>query len=71
VATPLIVDENAQINIVVPTAINMVLMVNENLISNLRLSQPSDIVLPSMYKRAYLVVNETDEIATVKQTVPA
>lgn len=63
------VDADAQVDVVIPTAINIVLMVNENLIDNLRKAQASDLVLPSLYKRAYLVVNETDEIAVVRQGV--
>jgi len=63
------VDENAQVQVVIPTAINMVLMVNENLVSNLRKAQASNIVLPSIYKRAFLVVGETDEMAVVRQGI--
>jgi len=53
--------------IVVPTATNVVLMMSENIMANLRLRQPASLELPSMYKRAYLVAYETDEIAVVKQ----
>lgn len=63
------VDPNARVDVVVPTAINIVLMVNENVVDNLRKNQASDLSLPSLYKRAYLVVNETDEIAVVRQGV--
>ncbi len=63
------VDPDAQVEVIIPTAINIVLMVNENLVSNLRKAQAADLVLPSLYKRAYLVVNETDEIAVVRQGI--
>lgn len=63
------VDPNAQVDVVIPTAINVVLMANENIVDNLRKAQASDLTLPSIYKRAYLVVNETDEIAVVRQGV--
>lgn len=56
------------VTIIVPTAINFVLMVAENITENLRAQQSSDLTLPSLYKRAFLVVNETDEIAIVRQT---
>ena len=52
--------------IVVPTAINTTLIAVENIVDNLRLSQPSNVVLPSMYKRAYFIAYETDETAIVK-----
>lgn len=61
------IDVDAQIDVVIPTAINVVLMVNQNIVQNLRKAQSSDLVLPSLYKRAYLIINETDEIAVVKQ----
>jgi len=58
---------DAQIDIVIPTAINLVLMVNENVISNMRLRRDPDLTLPSLYKRALLVVNQTTEVAIVRQ----
>jgi len=64
---PIVVDENAQLVIMIPTAVNLGLMIAENLTANLRLNQASNIVLPSIYKRAYLVVNETDEIGALRQ----
>jgi hypothetical protein len=51
--------------IVVPTAPNVLLMVAQNIAANLRASQAANLVLPSLYKRAYLMANETDEIAVV------
>lgn len=61
------VDNNAQVVTLIPTAINMVLMVNDNIVSNLRRGLTTDISLPSLYRKAFLVVNETDEIAAVVQ----
>ena len=61
------VDVDAITDIIIPTAINVVLMVNQNIVQNLRKGQASDLVLPSLYKRAYLIVNETDEIAVIRQ----
>jgi hypothetical protein len=60
-------DTKTRIDIIIPTATNFVLMVNENIVDNLLLRKASDIVVPSMYKRAFLVVNETDEIAIVRK----
>lgn len=53
--------------IVVPTAINAVLMAAENITQNLLERQSSDLALPSMYKRAYLIAYETDEVAVLKE----
>ncbi len=58
---------DAHVLVVIPTAINACLMASENVSDNLRARQPSDLALPSMYKRAYLVAYETDEIALVRQ----
>jgi Na+/alanine symporter len=52
--------------IVVPTAVNALLMVAENIVANLRAGQSSNLTLPSLYKRAYLISYETDEVAVVK-----
>lgn len=57
---------STQVLIVVPTAVNVALMVSENIVDNLRVQQAANLTLPSVYKRAYLVANETDEIALVK-----
>ena len=61
--------DDAQIDIIVLTPINLVLMVNDNIMRNLRMRKDSDLVLPSLYKRAHLVVNETDEVAVVRKEV--
>lgn len=52
--------------IVIPTATNVCLMASDNITDNLRVQQSSSLVLPSMYKRAFLISYETDEIALVK-----
>lgn len=51
--------------IVIPTSPNVVLMVAQNIATNLRANQAANLVLPSLYKRAFLMANETDEIAVV------
>lgn len=55
------------VDVIVPTATNVVLMVSENISQNLLKRQDANISLPSLYKRAYLIVNETDEIAVLRQ----
>lgn len=55
-----------RVMIVVPTAVNVCLMAAENIVDNLRVRQSADLTLPSLYKRAFLVAHETDEIAVVK-----
>lgn len=57
---------NAQVVVFVPTAINVCLAVAENIVANLRKRQAGDLALPSLYKRAYLVAYETDEVAVVR-----
>lgn len=57
------------VDIIVPTATNIVLMVSENVSQNLLKQQDASVALPSLYKRAYLIVNETDEIAILRQKV--
>jgi len=52
--------------IVVPTAPNVCLMAAENITANLRVRQAASLELPSLYKRAYMIAHETDEIAVVK-----
>jgi hypothetical protein len=63
-----VVGESAigSIMIIVPTAPNIALLVSENIFANMRVNQPASIQLPSLYKRAYLIAYETDEIAVVK-----
>jgi len=63
-ATP---PDDVNLQVVVPTAINVVLLANENIIYNLSKGQPSDLTLPSLYKRAFLVVHETDEVVVARQ----
>lgn len=58
---------DVQIDVVIPTAANTLLLVSENISANLLKGQPADVQLPSLYKRAYLVVYETDEIAVARQ----
>jgi hypothetical protein len=52
--------------IVVPTAINVVLMASENIVDNVKGRNAASLTLPSLYKRAYLIVYEPDEIALAK-----
>jgi hypothetical protein len=53
--------------IVVPTAVNIVLMASENIVDNVKGRNAASLALPSLYKRAYLIAYETDEIAVAKE----
>lgn len=57
------------IRIVIPTAINVALMMSENITLNMRVREASSLQLPSLYKRAHLIAYETDEIATVNPSL--
>lgn len=58
--------DETSIDVIIPTGVNLVLMINENIMANLRQGQAAQIELPSLYKRAFLVVNETDEVAVLR-----
>lgn len=58
---------NQDITIVIPTAINITLMAAENITDNLRAGQAASFNVPSLYKRAFLIAHEADEIALVKE----
>jgi len=58
---------DARVVVTIPTAINTCLIAAENITDNLRAQQASDLELPSLYKRAFLVAAETDEIALVRR----
>lgn len=58
---------DVRVIVTIPTAINTCLIAAENITDNLRAQQPSDLELPSLYKRAFLVAYETDEIALVRK----
>jgi hypothetical protein len=62
-----VLSHDAYVLVTVPTAINVCLLASENITDNLRAQQAADLVLPSLYKRAFLVAYETDEIALVRQ----
>jgi hypothetical protein len=45
--------------VIVPSAINVLTMVNDNLVKNRRRGLPGVVELPSLRRRAYMIVNET------------
>jgi hypothetical protein len=57
------VKPSSTIQIVPPTGQDVAMLVASNIVSNLRAQQPSSLTLPSFYKLAFLVAQETDEIA--------
>lgn len=46
-----------------PSAVDYVRVLNDNAVDNLLAAQPSYARLPSLYRRAYLLVHETGTIA--------
>lgn len=42
-----------------PNAIDAIRILNDNAVDNLLVGQPSSAELPSLYKRAYMLVHET------------
>lgn len=44
--------------VIVPTAINVLMLVNDSVIASRKAGDPVNIILPSMRKRAKLIVNE-------------
>jgi hypothetical protein len=54
--------------IVIPTATNVALIASQNITDNLRQGRSANLTLPSLYKRAYLVAHQTDEIALARRS---
>ena len=48
--------------LIVPTALNVLNVVNDNIVNNLRRLQESDLGLPSLYRLAFMVYYNTGEI---------
>lgn len=67
VKSPVVLPPQVDAIVVIPTAINVCLVAAENITANLRARQASDLELPSLYKRAFLVAYETDEVALVRR----
>ena len=57
-----------QIQLIIPTAINTLCAVNETLISRTKAGLPTDIALPSLRRRALLIVKEAG-VLSVQMTV--
>ena len=57
-----------QIQLIIPTAINTLCAVNETLISRKKAGLPTDITLPSLRRRALLIVKEAG-VLSVQMTV--
>lgn len=55
--------------LVIPSAPNIINMVNTNIVENLRRRQNSDIELPSLYRLAYAMHYNTGELYMKKSTV--
>ncbi len=55
------------ITIVLPTGVDFILLASENITDNLRKGADSNLELPSLYRLAFQVVNETDEAAVTRR----
>ena len=55
------------VTIVLPTGVDFVLLASENISDNLRQRLPSSLEVPSLYRRAYQLLNETNEAGIVKK----
>jgi hypothetical protein len=60
----------ARVKIIIPTAINLLTAVNEILISQQKLAMTPAVELPSLRRRALLVVNETSSLPITTVAVP-
>jgi hypothetical protein len=52
--------------LVLPTAANMLNVVNENIVNNLRRRRDSDAQLPSLYRLSFAVVYNTGEFLVTR-----
>lgn len=57
---------NVPVQIIPPTGVDFILLVNENIITNFLLGLASNITVPTIYRRAYLLVNASDKIAVTR-----
>jgi hypothetical protein len=48
--------------LIVPTALNVLNAINENIVANLRRDQDAALEFPSLYRLAFMVYNNTGEI---------
>lgn len=59
---------STDVKIIIPTSINLLTAVNENFVQQRKASQTLQIDLPSLRRRALLVVNETGALPISNQT---
>lgn len=55
---------------IMPTAINVLNIVHENIVANLRRRQNSDLQLGSLYRVAFMVHHNTGEILVTRGATP-
>ncbi len=51
-----------KITAVIPTSVNIIGVAHENIVTNLLREKTSSVELPTMYRRAFMIVNETGEL---------
>lgn len=56
--------------VIVPSAINLLTLVNEEILAARRRGRPATFVLPHLRHRAWIAVNETGAIPVDPETVP-
>lgn len=54
---------------IMPTAINILNLVNDNIVANLRRRQDSAVELPSLYQLAFMVYHNTGELLITREAV--
>ena len=55
--------------LIIPTPETLLRLANTNIVDNLRRKQNANIDLPSLYRRAYMVVYNTGELPVEYETV--
>lgn len=59
-------DPVEKVALIVPTALNILNLANENIVDNLRRNQSSDIEFESLYRLAYRIHYNTGELLITK-----
>jgi len=60
---------NYQRDLIIPSPENLLELANTNIMENLRRRQSANLDLPSLYRRAFMVVYNTNELPVIFNTV--
>jgi len=55
------------VQVLPPSAVDFVLLANENIVANFLRGLASNLTVPTLYRRAYLLVNESDGFAVTRR----